>query len=92
MLVLASLMTFGFAFTITLWATGIGSASGEAAISRLGRLKGTDTGAQQSNTAGAGLRRRASVSFAGVNLISGNVAAKWTIDLERGGLAFNVRE
>lgn len=92
MLVLAALTMGAFAFTITLWATGLGATSAEGAISRLGRLKGVDVSASQSSTPGAGLRRRASVSFAGVNLISGNLAAKWAIDLERGGLAFNVRE
>jgi tight adherence protein B len=32
------------------------------------------------------------VSLGGVNLISSNLAAKWATDLERAGLAFNVRE
>jgi tight adherence protein B len=91
MLVLSALMMGAFMFTITLWVTGFGP-SAEAAASRLGRLKDADAGTPQAVTPGLGLRRRASVSFGGVNLISSNLAAKWATDLERAGLAFNVRE
>jgi tight adherence protein B len=93
MLVLASLCTFGFAFTLTLWLTGVGSASGEAAMARLGRLKDAD-GAAPAGTVvrGPGLRKRTSVSLGGITLVSGNLAAKWTTQLERAGLAINARE
>jgi tight adherence protein B len=90
MLALAALMAGAFAFTITLWVTGFGVIS-EAATARLGRLRDGDA-APQEQAKGPGLRKRTSVSFGGINLVSGNLAAKWSIQLERAGLTLNARE
>jgi tight adherence protein B len=38
------------------------------------------------------LRRRGAVNFAGVTVISGNLAANWSRDLERAGLTINAKE
>ena len=93
MLVLAALSVGAFAFTITLWVTGFGAVAEAAAVARLGRLKdGAVAGPDASPAKGAGLRRRATVSLGGINLVSGNLAAKWSNDLERAGLTLNVKE
>jgi tight adherence protein B len=92
MLVLAALSLGAFAFTITLWVTRFGVVS-EAAVARLGRLRdGGAAGAQAAQTHGPGLRRRASVSLGGINLVSANLATKWANDLERAGLSLNAKE
>ena len=90
MLPLAAIMAGAFAFTITLWVTRFGVIS-EAATARLGRLRDGE-GAAPEQTTGAGLRKRTSVSFGGINLVSANIAAKWSIQLERAGLTLNARE
>lgn len=91
-LLVMSAMTIGaFAFTITLWATGYGQGS-IAATARLDRLKSREQG--QSGTAAAifNLRKRAGVRFGGINLVSVSAAATQRVQLERAGLALNVRE
>lgn len=93
LVVLAALTAGAFIFTGTLWATGFGAASG-AAMARLGRLReaeGAATLASDGSTR-LNLRRRSTVNFGGINLISANVATKWATDLERAGLALNTRE
>jgi tight adherence protein B len=93
LLVLAALCVGGFTFTGMLWVTGFGSAGSAAAAARLDRLKdgGAAAGPQEVATKG-GLRRRSNVNFGGINVISGNVAAKWATDLERAGLTLNTKE
>jgi len=83
-------LTFGaFAFTITLWVTRF--AAIPLPSERLARLNrnGPDAAADQQ---GPGLRRRANVSFGGINLVSANLVAKWNVQLERAGLTLNARE
>jgi tight adherence protein B len=78
-----------FALTITLWATGWGVVSAEA-TDRLNRLKSPE----QTSATGTlfNLRKRTNVSFGGINLVSANIIQKWTVQLERAGLALNPRE
>ncbi len=90
LLLITALLTGACAFTITLWVTGAGTVSAEA-TSRLGRLRETDA-MPQSGASTINLRRRASVSLGGMTVISSGLAAKWTNQLERGGLALNARE
>jgi tight adherence protein B len=90
MLPLAAIMAGAFAFTITLWVTRFGVIS-EAATARLGRLRDGE-GAAPEQAKNAGLRKRTSVSFGGINLVSTNIAAKWSVQLERAGLTLNARE
>lgn len=92
MLLLASLCTFGFAFTFTLWLTGMGTASGEAAMARLGRIREGEATPAGTAVQGGGLRKRSSVNLAGFTLVSSNLLSKWTAQLERGGLSINARE
>ena len=91
MLLLVVFCTFGFAFTMTLWVTGFTGSNGEA-TARLGRLSGTEAPRSDKGPAGPGLRHRATISLAGINLVSSNLAASWGVDLERGGLTINARE
>ena len=90
MLIIAAVMGGAFAFTMTLWLTGFGTVSAEASA-RLGRLRQAEVAGTSTSTQ-VNLRKRGAISFGGVNLISGNVAAKWGVSLERAGLALNVRE
>lgn len=91
MLFLVVLSTFGFAFMMTLWLTGYAATSGDT-MARLGRLNGAEAPRAEKGSAGPGLRRRATISLAGINLVSGNLASSWGIQLERGGLTINARE
>jgi tight adherence protein B len=90
-LLLAAVAAGGFMFTGVLWATGFGAVTDTAG--RLARLRndqpapGSSQGASSFN-----LRKRASVSVAGVNLVSTNISAQWTRQLERAGLALNAKE
>ncbi|MBA4180700.1 MAG: secretion system protein [Anaerolinea sp.] len=90
MLIIAALCGGAFAFTMTLWLTGFGTVSVQA-TERLTRLRQAETNMPQA-ARGVGLRKRGSVRFGGINLISGNLAAQWLVNLERAGLALNVRE
>ncbi len=93
LLVLAALCVGGFTFTGMLWVTGFGSAGSAAAAARLDRLKdGGAAAVAQEVAAKGGLRRRSNVNFGGINVISGNVSAKWATQLERAGLALNTKE
>lgn len=87
---LAALMAGAFATTSVLWFTGVGGMSAQA-MSRLQGLKGQRV---ETVTAGPGvsLRKRATVSLAGITLVSTNLAANWTADLERAGLTLTTKE
>lgn len=90
MMLFAVLTGGAFAFTMVLWLTGFGAVSAEA-TARLGRLRNQS----EIVTAGLGgpsLRQRGAVSFGGINVISGSLAARWVTDLERAGLSLKVRE
>src|SRR5690606_15796555 len=89
MLILAALCAGGFATTAVLWFAGVGS-NGTAAAARLSRIRESDLPATEERK--IGLRRRGAVNFAGITVISGNLAANWTRDLERAGLTLNAKE
>lgn len=89
LMILAALCAGGFAATFMLWATAFGGNSGMA-TARLSRLRNVEQSLPQE--ARVSLRRRGSVNFAGITVISGNLAATWTRDLERAGLALNAKE
>lgn len=89
MLILAALCAGGFATTAILWFAGIGG-NGATATARLSRLR--DTNLPDAEEHKVNLRRRGSVNFAGMTVISGNLAANWSRDLERAGLALNAKE
>ncbi len=88
-LILAALCAGAFATTFTLWVTAYGGGSGTAAA-RLSKLRDAEQSLPQE--ARVSLRRRGAVNFAGITVISGNLAANWTRDLERAGLTLNAKE
>jgi tight adherence protein B len=90
LMILAALCAGAFATTGVLWFTGSGGGSAVAAA-RLNRLKEAEANL---GTTGPrlGLRRRGSVNFAGITLLSSNLAAKWSVDLERAGLTLKPKE
>jgi tight adherence protein B len=92
-LLLGSVAVGAFCAALVLWLLGFGSESVEASA-RLARLR-----EGQASLAGAAgkqvgtpLRRRASVTIGGLNLVSANMAANWATQLERAGLTLNVKE
>lgn len=89
MLILAALCAGGFATTAVLWFAGVGS-NGAAAAARLNRIREADLPASEERK--ISLRRRGSVNFAGITVISGNLAANWARDLDRAGLTLNAKE
>jgi len=89
LLILAALCAGAFATTVTLWVTAYGGGNA-AAAARLGRIR--DVEASLPQEARVGLRKRGAVNFAGITVISGNVAANWARDLERAGLMLNAKE
>lgn len=89
MLILAALCAGGFATTAVLWFAGVGG-SGAAAAARLNRIREADLPASEERK--VSLRRRGSVNFAGITVISGNLAANWARDLDRAGLTLNAKE
>ncbi|GAB4327048.1 MAG: type II secretion system F family protein [Dehalococcoidia bacterium] len=93
LLILTSLMAGAFATTMALYVTGFGSAERETGA-RLSRLKsGSPTDSESSMPfRNLNLRRRASVSFAGISLVSANLASEWQTQLERAGLTLTVKE
>ena len=90
MMMFAALCGGAFAFTMVLWLTGFGAVSAEA-TARLGKLRNRSA-IVTAGTAGPSLRQRGAVSFGGINVISGTVAARWVLDLERAGLTLKPRE
>jgi len=89
MLILVALSTGAFATLLVLWLFGFGASSVEASA-RLKKLREVE--AQLPAETRARLRRRTAVNFAGITLISGNIAANWSRDLERAGLTLNAKE
>lgn len=90
MLILAAITAGLTATVFVLWFFGFGSSQVQAS-ERLRKLREAESQLPQAE-ARARLRRRASVNFAGVTLISGNIAANWSRDLERAGLTLNAKE
>ncbi|MGK2964116.1 MAG: type II secretion system F family protein [Tepidiformaceae bacterium] len=91
LLLYMTVLTIGAAaFTTTLYLAGFGSVSHEAA-QRLSRLKSDEA---RGGAAGVilNLRRRANLNFGGFTLVSSNLVQRWTLDLDRAGLALNPRE
>src|SRR5487761_2708070 len=84
LMLLTILCTAGGAFTFTLWLTGYAGGSA-AAVARLGRLNG-DQALPAAGPSGPGLRQRSNVRLAGINIVSGDIAAKWGSQLARAGL------
>ena len=89
LMILAAICAGAFATTGVLWFAGAGGTNPLAA-NRLNKLREVE--AQLPADTRVGLRRRGSVNFAGITLLSGNLAATWTRDLERAGLNINARE
>jgi tight adherence protein B len=89
LMILAALCAGGFAMTGVLWFSGAGG-GGMAATARLNKLREAE--AHLGTETKVGLRRRGSVNFAGITVLSGSLAANWTRDLERAGLALNAKE
>lgn len=89
LMILAALCAGAFATTGVLWATGFGGAS-VAAAARLNKLREVESSLPAE--ARLNLRRRGAVNFAGITVLSGNLAANWARDLERAGLTINARE
>ncbi|MCZ2111093.1 MAG: type II secretion system F family protein [Dehalococcoidia bacterium] len=90
MLALAALSAGAFIFTMTLWLTRWGTVDIDT-TQRLNRMKSMED-EQQKQLGSVSLRRRAKVSFGGINLVSGNIVQQWTVQLERAGLSLNARE
>lgn len=90
MMLFAALCGGAFAFTMVLWATGFGAISAEA-TARLGKLS-NKANIVTVGVASPSLRQRGAVSFGGINVISGTLAARWVMDLERAGLTLKARE
>ena len=88
-MILAALCAGAFATSGVLWFSGVGS-SGVAASARLNKLR--DVEASLPTESRTSLRRRGSVNFAGITVLSGNLASTWTKDLERAGLTINAKE
>jgi tight adherence protein B len=90
LMILAALCAGAFATTGILWFAGAGGGSAVAAA-RLNKLREVEAHLPTAD-AKSGLRRRGSVNFAGITVLSGNLAANWTRDLERAGLTLNAKE
>lgn len=90
-LILAALSTGAFLFTVTLWYGQWGVASTEA-LDRLNRLKGDGQTSSGAISSLFNLRKRSNLRLGGVDLVSTRLLQKWATDLERGGVALNVRE
>ncbi|MFN0147614.1 MAG: type II secretion system F family protein [Dehalococcoidia bacterium] len=91
LLVLATGTAGAFVFTVTLWLTRFG-VQPELATARLARLKGEGTSPTSSIASLFSLRKRTNIQFGGISLVNTNIVEKWRIQLERAGLALNVRE
>ncbi|MGE3076952.1 MAG: type II secretion system F family protein [Dehalococcoidia bacterium] len=89
LMILAALCAGVFATTGVLWFAGVGS-SGVAAAARLNKLREAE--ANLPTESKTRLRRRGAVNFAGITVLSGNLASNWTKDLERAGLSINAKE
>ncbi len=87
---LTSLAAGAFAATTVLWLLGPAGVP-EQAAARLHGLRDTKADAQDTGNE-ISLRRRAAVQLAGITLVSSNISANWTLDLERAGLTLNPKE
>src|ERR1044071_3894183 len=88
-MILAALCAGAMATSGVLWFAGFGG-GGVAAAARLNKLREVE--AQLPSESRINLRKRGAVNFAGITVLSGNVAATWTKDLERAGLAISAKE
>lgn len=90
---IAAVLGGAFCTSLALWSFGFGAVSIETSerLRRLRESPGSDV-RSSSGSPTANLRKRASVTFGGLNLVSGNLAQKWTLQLDRAGLTLNVRE
>ncbi len=93
LLVTAAVMVGAFGFTLVLFVFGYRTQAVETGM-RLSRLKGQAMTDDRDSTknAGIGLRRRASVSLGGMNLVSTRLAGQWAAQLEQAGLTLTVKE
>lgn len=93
LLVTAAVMVGAFGFTLVLFVFGYRTHAVETGV-RLSRLKGQAMTDDRDSTknAGIGLRRRASVSLGGINLVSTRLAGQWAAQLEQAGLTLTVKE
>jgi tight adherence protein B len=89
---MAAMAAGAFATTMVLWLTGAGGATSGQAVARLQTLRGQRVDVATPSTPGTSLRKRATVRLAGMNVVSGNIATNWAIQLERAGLTLNVKE
>lgn len=87
---MAALFIGATATTFTLWLTGYGVSAG--AGERLARIRGLDEQLSDEREPTLNLRKRAQVNFGGINLVSANLVANWSVELQRAGLTLNARE
>jgi tight adherence protein B len=89
MLILVAISTGVFATLLLLWLFKFGGGGAEAG-ERLRKIREVEAHLPQETR--ARLKQRGAVNFAGITLLSGNIAANWTRDLERAGLTLNAKE
>ena len=91
---LAALSTGACIAAFTLYFARFGVAGSATPAARLSRLRNAEVAISSAPIVGSlfNLRKRASVNFGGVNLVSANVVQRWRAQLERSGLSLNVRE
>ena len=99
--ILAAITCGAFGTSLLLWLLGFGGEASSEAIARLGRIRNGEgdsavtTASAASRSKGSSIfrmRRPNSVSFGGMTLVSGKVAAAWAKQLERAGLTLTPRE
>ena len=90
----AALSTGACIAAFTLYIARFGVAGSATPAARLSRLRNAEVAISSAPIVGSlfNLRKRASVNFGGVNLVSANVVQRWRAQLERSGLSLNVRE
>lgn len=93
LLAMLTAAAFGlFATTATMWLFRTGGTS-HLAAARLEGLRGDrHQQERQESAAEAALRRRTNVELYGVRVVSSNIAARWSTDLEQAGLTLNAKE
>ncbi len=80
-----------FCTAFTLWVTGYAGGASVQASQRLARIREAQPLGGMSTPTNA-LRRRASVNFGGLDLVSSRMAARLATQLERAGLMLNPKE
>ena len=90
----AALSTGACIGAFTLYFARFGVAGSATPATRLSRLRNAEVAISSAPIVGSlfNLRKRASLNFGGVNLVSANVLQRWGAQLERSGLSLNVRE